>query len=650
MTNPKGPAAAKCPLFLFGAGISAGSGLPLGNDLTWHWLEHHLPAAEVPRLGQRYRRAGRQAGREAPRLEKVIDDAIWTFGAACLANLEFFRDTPPNAVHRALADHLVRHRTYAFTTNFDDAIERYRPEIPVLTPATGITAPWGLVKLHGSVGEDPARLGASIANLQRGLTPAFADLWRKHLRDPACELVVLGYSGSDFFDVVPFFYESMWQDGTFPASVSWLLHHSFADADADWTDADWEGVLSEGALTMLKAFEPERKAGYAGPTPDLLRRWLPVDDGEPVGATRPSWRQDWEARYKPTDEQRVLYAAKLYASFGMGRESGRLVPLSGLAGNRFEAPHQLLCNALRDQGLYDAELRLRRWARTVSSSRYGPEFLERQTAATLRLSGRSVRAFLAYAAILRRYRGNPAALLGSRDPQAALWAVAEAGLFAESLVSVLPQAKLVQVCLTPLRLLFLVMVARALEIYHGIGGGEAGKEDPHLVATMHRLSGTLGRDHGAWASRALVVLCGGDLPVFLRTDTGEGRYAETDSFLGIVNQTRSQARARLADMVGWGWFGPRGTEDDLEWLKDAAALFGRSLVLARAIDDPMGEIKGLRGLRQVLLWLGKRGVAQRLAARLQTCRIELRRRRRAAEAEVLAWLAKGPVDSTGDGG
>jgi hypothetical protein len=74
--------------------------MPLGMQLTEHWLQHLLPDDEYDLLYRKYNKVMDAIGRQGPRLEKVIDDAITIFGEKCLAPLGFFGDCPSNAMHR----------------------------------------------------------------------------------------------------------------------------------------------------------------------------------------------------------------------------------------------------------------------------------------------------------------------------------------------------------------------------------------------------------------------------------------------------------------------------------------------------------------------------------------------------------------------
>ncbi|MFT4929383.1 MAG: hypothetical protein ACI8WB_005516 [Phenylobacterium sp.] len=104
MTNPVTKPTTQKLIFWFGAGISGASGMPLGMQLTEHWLEFLLPDGEYLPLYQQYNKVMDAIGRQGPRLEKVIDDAITTFGEACLAPLTFFAQCAANASHKAIAE------------------------------------------------------------------------------------------------------------------------------------------------------------------------------------------------------------------------------------------------------------------------------------------------------------------------------------------------------------------------------------------------------------------------------------------------------------------------------------------------------------------------------------------------------------------
>lgn len=632
----------------FGAGLSKDSGMPLGYGLTEHWLRHHLPDGETDAILRLFADNEDLLDKDLPRLEKVIEDAIWTFGTACLENLEFFRRCRPNALHRAIAEHMAAHRLYAVTTNFDTAVEDSRPgEIPVITPATGVTADWGLIKLHGSMGEDLATLGHSIANLQAGVQPDLRDLLLRLLDDPGNTMVFCGYSGADFFDIVPLFQERARAERPFAARAVWLHHvvgaEGRTDVDCGWSDEDWEEALTTGALDMLQGFDTARKEGRAGDTRALLAELIPVPETRPAVPDRPWWA-GWEERFAPDAGSKAQYAAKLYASLGMGTRSARFVALEDLPKTRFDRRHQLLFNALRDQGFYEAELVLRRWAMTVPSAGYSRDFHRRQMAVALRLSGHVIAAGVLYTRLLLRFADEHR--FAAADRKEALWSVAEAGLFAQSLVNALPHERFARTLLLPLIVPLRLMAGRAMLVFQRRSAGCPEASDPHLIATVTRISSSLADWHGPVVAFVERLVYGRDgLPVLDFHDETPGRYRETDSLLGLVNHSRNHAMQAL-HAADWGWTGLRNADEGRAgWPDEAVDSLKLSFRIARLIGDTMGQIKALRLLTGIARRRGHHRLAAgrtRMAAGLKSRHaLDARVARRRAEA----WTM--PVDPHG---
>ncbi len=131
-----------------------------------------------------------------PRLEVVFDCLTHAVGLRCLSALSKFVEVPPNDLHLFLAKHLEA-GGQCVTVNFDDCIER----------AISGSSPRGVIHIHGvynSNAESLRRLGARLATVSSGLT---ADIQSQLIQilNHSSAIVFAGYSGSDFFDVNPFF-------------------------------------------------------------------------------------------------------------------------------------------------------------------------------------------------------------------------------------------------------------------------------------------------------------------------------------------------------------------------------------------------------------------------------------------------------------
>ena len=362
--------------------------MPLGMQLTEQWLKHLLPDGEFEYLYRHYNQVMDAISRTGPRLEKVIDDAITVFGQPCVDLLSFFDQCPSNPVHQSIADYVQQNRVFAVTTNFDTAVEQCHSDIPVITPQNiSPEHTWGVVKLHGCISEPIHSLGHSIANLQAGLSDPIKQLLKGLLDEPNNTVVFIGYSGLDYFDVVPFF-KRLAEDAEdkVKARTIWIDHESQTEKCVPWGNDRWDEKLTEGAANMLSAFKADTKTGYMGQSDQLLYKLLNIKAPE-WSWPAPQWAKDWTARYTASLEQKWTYAAKLYASFGIGQDALRCLQHIKLSTGLYGFEQQLLMNSLRDCGYYRTELQLREFYSDKPAKGLSRHQLRRQYLAALRMRG-----------------------------------------------------------------------------------------------------------------------------------------------------------------------------------------------------------------------------------------------------------------------
>lgn len=191
---------------LSGAGVSVEgpASLPTGWELTERVFGTYYPDGFLGRVLDRHLRLGwterAMCGELAPardrarppRLETVLGVVSRVYGRAELDRvLADVASARPNRLHSFLAHHLAAGGAQ-LTANFDRCVE-------VAARREGLR--WDaerLLHFHGVVGE-PA-LGATLAQIQGGFPPALSERFLSILGSSPCTLVV-GYSGSDFFDV-----------------------------------------------------------------------------------------------------------------------------------------------------------------------------------------------------------------------------------------------------------------------------------------------------------------------------------------------------------------------------------------------------------------------------------------------------------------
>lgn len=588
-------------IFWLGAGISiaAPTSLPAAEPLVGHWLNHLLPKKDAKHLLALYRDHQRLLDKPFPRLEKLVEDAVAVFDEPVLELLRIFQNCPPNANHRLIADYLVRHRSWAVTTNFDTAIEAaLGGALPVHTPAQESPESWGLIKLHGSIDEALPTLGHSIRNLVHGLAPHLARQIDAALDQTNCECVFAGYSGSDYFDIVPYFEAR--KEHPFAAQALWIDHarHAPYEVTAD--------SLPKGAQRMLTAFSAVRV--LRGDTTAALAALLAKAAIAEVAGS--PWWAGWEARFAPEKWQRYLYAAKLYASLGIGRLSLNAARLACAAG----APdgmrmRQFIANGLRDCGRYTDELAYRHNAAPPLDKDEERLFWRRQEAAGLRLAHHSWAAWRTYGRLVEEVRQCPQAEGALADEQ--VWCLVEAAMFFRDGLVALPRIGL----LRPLASHFKGRIRRLLD--EARLRFPASARNPHVLALIHRMELSLAHAPGGLpTSYYYGLLRDGIQPPQRGEDEQsfepDGLYRETDSLLGMVNAARDSAREHLARR--------RTTRPENHAL--LCRLARRELLyswrLAKLIGDRPGLIKACRMLAQLADGTGRRrlrGLARRYAAR-----------------------------------
>lgn len=522
-------------VFWLGAGVSiaAPTALPAAEPLVVHWLNHLLPKKDAERLLTLYRNHGRLLKKAIPRLEKLVEDAVAVFGEPVLELLRIFQDSPPNANHLMVAGHLAQHRGWAVTTNFDTAIEAAAGgALPVHTPSRESAESWGLMKLHGSIDEALPQLGHSIRNLVHGLAPHLARRISEALDRADAECIFAGYSGSDYFDVVPYF--DARKEQPFAARAVWIDHAAHAPREAT---AD---SLPEGAQSMLAAFSTVRV--LRGDTTQALAAMVATVTSSGVAGR--AWWEGWEARFAPEKWQQHLYAAKLYASLGIGRHSlnaARRAHAAGAPGGMRMC--QFIANGLRDCGRYADELAYRRNATPLLDRAEDRLFWLRQEAAGLRLARHTLAAWLAYRRLVKEVLQTPQADAALADEQ--VWSLVEAAMFFRDGLLALPHIGL----LNPLASYFKGRIRRLLDETRLRFPTSA--RNPHVLALIHRMEFTLAHAPGGLPTSYYFGLVRDGFQPPQRSEEEQsfepdGLYRETDSLLGMVNAARDSARQHLA--------------------------------------------------------------------------------------------------------
>ena len=218
-------------VFLSGAGISVDGPTfgPIGNELTYRAIDACFADYTHDTVSNAYRVLAKLMKTDFkdeyinmfPRLEAILEIVSKVYGVEALQILlSDLVSAASNDLHRFFAEHLElggRH----ITANFDCLIEKvmnfeYRAENAVN-------------HFHGSFGdasiESFSQLGATLSNIEYG----FDSKLQNRLIDDICSpdtkvMVVVGYSGADYFDMNPFVRNNLEFIENSIQNVVWVEH------------------------------------------------------------------------------------------------------------------------------------------------------------------------------------------------------------------------------------------------------------------------------------------------------------------------------------------------------------------------------------------------------------------------------------------
>lgn len=341
-------------VFWSGAGISANppTSLPLGLQLTEESLENSCEPGISSRLSHYFAQAKMPATsgiKDAPRLEVVLDALYQAIGARAFEALRRVGQAEPNPLHRLFAGHLALGGAH-LTTNFDRCIEK---------AASGVPVDGSVVHVHGEW--DPQRpevLGARISTVGGGLPTPLAERITNELAARKA-IVFVGYSGSDYFDVDPYFRGLPERELDLShLKVVWVSH-SRNSAMTTTTGLDGEGKRILKALSRCGA----QVMRIRGQTSDILLTlasdWnLPQRMGGSAGMTvNPG------SFGEIAEQERFIASGNVFSAMGIGTETVRAAGLARAASS--QAPDNdrietLLWSGLRDLGSYKDSLKAAR--------------------------------------------------------------------------------------------------------------------------------------------------------------------------------------------------------------------------------------------------------------------------------------------------
>jgi hypothetical protein len=145
----------------------------------------------------------------------ILGNVVSVLGFDTLNDFSFL-DAPPNPFHHFFAHHIKAgggHVTLNLDLCIENAIKDYMPSAeyniiitPDKIPSIGLTDlkhGW-VLHLHGKYGDNLSSLGITIESVTRGIRDEIS----RFIIEAICSkrlIIFVGYSGSDFFDVNPFF-------------------------------------------------------------------------------------------------------------------------------------------------------------------------------------------------------------------------------------------------------------------------------------------------------------------------------------------------------------------------------------------------------------------------------------------------------------
>ncbi len=312
-------------MFWSGAGISIDPPTrgPAGNTLTNRALDSYFRIGTRAELRRLYSCLDVPNAAFRPRLETVLDALVEAQGLRALTDvLSDLIVAPPNQNHHFFAEHLKRDGRHA-TANFDTCIERAKPcgALP-------------MVHFHGHLDEGSLEsLGARLGVIENGF-PASTTTALDSLvgNEATAALVFVGYSGSDYFDVTPYFKERVgllagrvviWHE-YFPSELP-----SLVSPEPD--DHEYVRMFRAAGAKVTRVRGPLRPC-----LDELANAWGFPKPTEMSGRADP-----WMNATCPSERDRLLATLALYARMGWRRRYIELVKESDL-------PDALVADRLAD--------------------------------------------------------------------------------------------------------------------------------------------------------------------------------------------------------------------------------------------------------------------------------------------------------------
>lgn len=359
--------------FWSGAGISANypANLPLGNTFTKYFVDTFCSDGTWEKICEYFKKADMKDAlnhpKTSPRFEAVLESIINVYGLDSLKPLEPLYYTPPNTNHIFFAKHLSLNGNHV-TTNFDNCIQNgarlfgFHDEIQIIDDtfkADALTKSRNfLLHIHGRYlpgYTNISELGLRVSKVANGILSPYDNLLNKIVTETRY-LIFLGYSGSDYFDINPFFYNLKTNGLDLRnLNVVWV-NHNFSETYSE--EPLWKEKSMNGSTILNGIQEAGGTVKYLEINTNkfieqIAKTWglQPLDNIKSSKASIDI--KDEFAKQKVTLEQKIISSVNLFSTMGIGKEviaqKKNLIPLIPKNKNATF----LLSNGLRDTGLYN---------------------------------------------------------------------------------------------------------------------------------------------------------------------------------------------------------------------------------------------------------------------------------------------------------
>lgn len=323
-------------IFWIGAGISVDepTGLPKGDDLTKFYIEQFIGEYAFLYIVNKWEKANaiiksinseidisgiynsklKNYSVNLPRLEFIIDCVdsidIELKHIRAINGFRGFVEAKPNINHYILSDIFTKYASMIITANFDCCIEKcitseIREAVDLDVPAVKVGNKF-IYHYHG-LGNNPDDMGATIKKIKRKLPEKFT----RRLRDLMSQdynIIFLGFSCSDFFDVTPFF-ENMPKEKYNGKAIYFNFMPDYSG------EMDVDKSFKEKLDSFLNGFS--NKYIVSGSILDFFRNIADIVQIEHDPSERDLKWESFFYKTKSDLKERIIYIIKLFNQIGI---------------------------------------------------------------------------------------------------------------------------------------------------------------------------------------------------------------------------------------------------------------------------------------------------------------------------------------------